>query len=73
MLALLLGRQPLELSRCSQPDNTQQDNPADPVFGCKSNLWLLVHELVDVTSWIQAGGDVNDKARILKFRLNHDQ
>jgi hypothetical protein len=69
MLAFSLGRQPLELSINNHADNTQQVEPIDQVFGCSSSLWPLMHELADVIVRAQAGEDVNDKARMLKFRL----
>lgn len=69
MLALPLGRQPLELIINNQPETTHLVDPVDPVFGCTSSLWSLMHELADVISRAQAGENVNDRARILAFRL----
>lgn len=69
MLALSLGRQPLELSILSQPDPNRESGPTDPVFGCSSSLWPLMHELASVISQVQSGENVDDRARILKFHL----
>ena len=55
MLALPLGRQPLELNINNQPETTHLVDPVDPVFGCTSSLWSLMHEPADVISRAQAG------------------
>lgn len=68
MLALSLGRQPLHL-QVSQTDNLQEVEHVDPVFGCSSSLWPLMHELADVIGRVNSGEDVNEKARVLNFHL----
>lgn len=69
MLALSLGIQPLELFTKIQPDHPQQVEPVDSIFGCSSSLWPLMHELADVIGRMNSGQDVDEKARILDFRL----
>ena len=69
MLALSLGQKPLALSIPFPHDQAQQLGQPDPVFGCSSSLWPLMHELADVVSRSQAGENMDERARILQYHL----
>jgi hypothetical protein len=66
MLAMSIGRQPLELSVTNEPYFTEQ---IDPIFGCAGSLWPLMHSLADIISRSQAGQGMRAPARALKVSL----